>query len=453
MIPGSHSIGGANAVTWVIGGSGASNTFSGLISNGGAAGAVTHVTKTGAGIQTLSGANTFTGSLTVNGGTLAAALGSNSTNPVSGALGNTQVARNITVNNTGTLRFDAGDVMGGAGSTILSTLVINSGGTVTNNGGQFNTLGAVTLNGGTLTGTGGSSNGQFQMYAFGGTVTAGGSSASTISSAVGTTIGGTAIDTVGYHLGTAVTTGTTFNVADATGSSASDLNVSALLIDRVGGLGAASLTKSGIGTMTLTGTNTYTGTTSINGGTLELPATGSLASSAIAISGGTLLLGGGVGDRLNNTGSVTLGNAAFDSILQLSNAVSETAGPLSLSAGGAGRRVIDFGSVSGVLNFTSLLTNASTLQVWNWSGNVGTGGGTDQFIVNITDSFSNVVFFSDSGVSSLGTAAFATGNPGELVPVPEPGALFGGLALLATLAWRERRQWMRCREARRPIAG
>ena len=241
--------------------------------------------------------------------------------------------------------------------------------------------------------------------------------------------------------------GNTFTI----GARGTDANFTGIIQN--GSANAVSVVKTGSGIQTFSGANLYTGTTSINGGTLELPATGSLASSAVAISGGTLLLGGGTGDRLSNTGSVTLGNAASDSILQLNNTVSETAGPLSLSAGGAGRRVIDFGSVSGVLNFTSLLTNASPLQVWNWSGNVGTGGGTDQFIVNTTDSFSNVFFFSDSGVSPLGTAAFATANPGELVPVPEPGALFAGLALLAPLAWRERRQWMRCREARRMIPG
>ena len=38
--------------------------------------------------------------------------------------------------------------------------------------------------------------------------------------------------------------------------------------------------------------------------------------------------------------------------------------------------------------------------------------------------------------------------PGELVPVPEASTLLGVLGLMAPLAWRERRHWMRCREAR-----
>ncbi len=35
--------------------------------------------------------------------------------------------------------------------------------------------------------------------------------------------------------------------------------------------------------------------------------------------------------------------------------------------------------------------------------------------------------------------------PGELVPVPEASTLLGVLGLMAPLAWRERRHWMRCR--------
>jgi hypothetical protein len=34
-----------------------------------------------------------------------------------------------------------------------------------------------------------------------------------------------------------------------------------------------------------------------------------------------------------------------------------------------------------------------------------------------------------------------------LVPVPEASTLLGVLGLMAPLAWRERRHWMRCRAA------
>jgi hypothetical protein len=41
---------------------------------------------------------------------------------------------------------------------------------------------------------------------------------------------------------------------------------------------------------------------------------------------------------------------------------------------------------------------------------------------------------------------FASG--GELAPVPEASTLLAVLGLIVPLAWRERRHWMRCREAR-----
>jgi len=74
-------------------------------------------------------------------------------------------------------------------------------------------------------------------------------------------------------------TTSTFSVADATGSSAADLTVSARLQDCPTGFGtrtAAALVKTGAGTMVLTGPNGFTGNTTINGGVLEIGTTGRL---------------------------------------------------------------------------------------------------------------------------------------------------------------------------------
>ena len=60
---------------------------------------------------------------------------------------------------------------------------------------------------------------------------------------------------------------------------------------------------------------------------------------------------------------------------------------------------------------------------------------------------SDISFFSGPGTGLYsGTTAFTSG--GELVPVPEASTLLAVLGLIAPLAWRERRHWMRCREAR-----
>ena len=163
------------------------------------------------------------------------------------------------------------------------------------------------------------------------------------------------------------------------------------------------------------------------------------ATSAVNSTGGTLLLRGSAADRVSNAATISL-EAATSSKLQLSGAVTETLGALSL-AGGAGTRVIDFGATSGVLTFASLSAASSLpLQIWNWSGTIGTGGGTDRLFISSGNfggslAASDISFFSDSGVNRIsGTIGFTSNN--ELVPVPEASTLLGVLGLMAPLAAR-----------------
>ena len=445
-----------NSASGLYAGTGVTLTVSGVVSGSGALSinpiggsyVSSGITITDTGTVVLAAANSLTGNINVEAGILAASLGNNSTNPVTGSLGNTQIAgRSINVNNGGTLRFDNGDIMGGAASTIQTGLVIGAGGTVTNNGTSFNTLGAVTLNGGTLTGTGGSSNGQFQMYGFGGTVTVGGTSASTISSAAGTANGGTAIDTVGIHLGTAVATGTTFNVADAVAGS--DLNVSAILIDRTGGLGAASLTKTGAGTMTLSSTaNAYTGPTNVDNGTLEVSGSITATSSVQLNNTGILGLSGASGEQVSNGATVKLngGTLAFNN---LANQI-ETLGILTVSASSA----LDFGLIGGndKFLFAALpVHTAGILTIQNWIGNPlgGTDGVNDRLVflgapVDFTTVFPNQTDVSFTGFDP-GYAVIDFVGSYEIVPVPEPSstAMLGAAALLGLTGFRKRRRFIR----------
>jgi fibronectin-binding autotransporter adhesin len=63
--------GGSPGTTeFIVGANGSSGTFSGVIANGAWGGNVTGLTKTGAGIQTLSGTNIYTGNTTIKAGTL-----------------------------------------------------------------------------------------------------------------------------------------------------------------------------------------------------------------------------------------------------------------------------------------------------------------------------------------------------------------------------------------------
>ncbi|MEA3210849.1 MAG: fibronectin-binding autotransporter adhesin [Chthoniobacter sp.] len=425
---------------------GAANTFSGILQDGltiipgvspvAYRGSLA-LNKVGTGTLTLSGPNTFSGDVNVNGGTLAANLGNNSFNPASSALGNPQVARNINVNNGGTLLFTAGDTLGGNDSTILSTLVINAGGTVTNTP-FFNTFGPVQLNGGTLTGTGGAANPNFQMYSLQGTVTVGGTAASTIS-------GSGAF--AGYHL----SANTTFNVADATGDANSDLNVSGLLIDRQAALGAGGLTKSGAGTMALSGANTYTGPTNVSAGILLInglqgSATGAVTVSSGATLGGNGTIGGAV--TVQNGGNLKPGTSAglltLNNNLTLGGNTTNSTFEIQGTARGVagGYDAINLG-VSSTLTYVGILTldisstlpNGTTFDLFSFTnapvGNffnvtlTGTGGYSGSLTNN-------------SGIwtgDSLGQSFTFTQATGDLVVgvVPEPGALvslLGGLGIL-----------------------
>ncbi|MCP5532304.1 MAG: autotransporter-associated beta strand repeat-containing protein [Akkermansiaceae bacterium] len=113
---------GADAVALVVGGKGTDTLFSGALSGAGS------LTKNGAGIFELAGANTYSGATTVNGGTLRL------TTPLSGT-------GMVTVGNGGTL---AGD------TSIGGALVVSGGGVVSPGGDDFGslTVPALTLQGG-----------------------------------------------------------------------------------------------------------------------------------------------------------------------------------------------------------------------------------------------------------------------------------------------------------------
>ena len=108
--------------------------------------------------------------------------------------------------------------------------------------------------------------------------------------------------------------------------------------------------------------------------------------------------------------------------------------------------MIDFGKMSGtnVLTFAaSTFPGTGTLQVWNWSGNIATGGGTDQLFFGnsaggLTGGTSaSVQFFTGSGSGSLGFGTQLAN--GELVPVPEPSPWMAGLGLLGMALFRRSR--------------
>ncbi len=240
----------------------------------GTIGGTTGLTKSNAGNLLLSSnANSFTGNITINGGTVTGTGGAASAGTTS-TFGYKSSSRTITVNSGATLWLTSttgsSNTFGGGGMTVtqIPTLVIDGGSIYT---GKFNTIGNVTMrNGGALINSSQETSGSYKAYQFIGDITVDGSGAGVTMSNSGNNVAAT-----GNHLKGGGST--TFTVGDITGSSAADLTISSALLDGSGDYsGKGALIKAGAGTMVLSGSNTYTGNTTINDGTLELTSTGKM---------------------------------------------------------------------------------------------------------------------------------------------------------------------------------
>lgn len=233
--------------------------------------------------------------------------------------------------------------------------------------------------------------------------------------------------------------GNTTNVIQATA------NNSIAISSNIAELNAGSgITFQGGGTLTLSGTNTFSGATNIVAGTLVASAANALqsTSSVTVNNGGTLLLAGsGSINRVNNAAGLTLAGGTA-SMAGLSGA-SETMASLTLTS----NSTLDFGTgSSNSFSFTSgifgLATN--TLAIRGWTGPIGsvsqdflTYGGSGLSSTELA----NISFYDDSNVF-LGTGQqISFGSPAfQVYPVPEPTTIFGALALVGLVGYRERRR-------------
>jgi fibronectin-binding autotransporter adhesin len=277
------------------------------------------ISKSGAGLMTVSGQNTYTGTTTVNQGTL--------------AIGGTVV--------TGDVMANAVNV--NAGGTLLYTRTdgISNSATVNVNGGTMDLasysdyVGSLALsNGGKVLGDGTVWSGSEADYA-GNLIIVNGVGGGVISaSGTGNAISSTVALTTQWA-GTTGNRDQEFNVA-----ADSDLTVSGVIMDTayrsasfVGGV-----RKTGTGTLTLAGKNTYTGTTTVDAGTLVIGGSVEnsdvLGSSVVVNSGATLYYGRT--DGISNSGSLTVNGG----VVNLANR-SDYIGSLVLKNGG---RVLGDGS-------------------------------------------------------------------------------------------------------------
>lgn len=248
--------------------------FTGIVSNGG-------ITKTGSGILTLTGANTYTGATTVNAGSLA--INQNAlTNSVSLTLANSGAALFLGQNGAGTHTIN--NLSGVAGTSIRSDFTLSG----------TNTSRSLTMN-------------QTADGEFAGTFVQGGSRAFEIVKTGAATL--TLSGAGGHTLGTTITAGTlkisgagVLGAATYTGAIANsgtlqfDSTTSQSLSGTMTGTG--TLLKSGTGTLTLAGdASGFSGTVSVTGGRLVL---GAALGTAVSVGAGSAI--GGTGTA---TGSLT----------------------------------------------------------------------------------------------------------------------------------------------------
>jgi fibronectin-binding autotransporter adhesin len=317
------------ARTLTIGGASTNllNRIQGLIQdNNTVGGGVISLTKGDVGNWNLENvANTFSGQLAVNNGTLVVAKLANSLTASSIGTGSTNsVIRFGNNNTTGNLVYT-----GSGDSTDRQVTIGNGtgtgGGTITNNG-----TGALTF-----------SNPAFNQ--------------------VNASTGGSKTLTLG-------------------GSNTGDNTISGAIIDS--GVGSAvALTKNGAGKWILGGANTYTGGTIINEGTLSI--TGTIASTSVNVALGASLI---TASPINATTGNTVVNGALSGTGQLSvGALATLSGTGSISKPTTIFGTLAAGNSPGVLSFGNGLTQevGSSLS-WELISNTDTGRGTNFDGVDVT---------------------------------------------------------------------
>jgi len=361
--------------------------FSGVVSNGG-------ITKQGASTLTFLGssANTYTGTTTVNHGTLVLAKTAG-VNAIAGGLTIGDGTNSDTVNL-------------GASDQIADTVVVNMIGTASGQRGNFQLLGFNETIGGL------SGGGQVQ------------NASSTADSVL------------------------TLNVANAT------TQTSSAVLRNTGGstTGSLSIVKTGGGTQILGGNMTYTGVTSINEGALAV--TGSLLNTGTVLvnNGGSLSGSGSVGAVTLASGSV-LRPGDSPGILTAASSIWQAGSTYSWeidNATGLARTNWDVFSVTGELNMSALssgaqmnlvlnslsLANFDTSSTYTWViAKAGSFTGYAGDNTNLTDLFKiDTANFNGGLPANLPTGGFqvVTGTEGSLrtlnlmaIPEPSTGTLLG----------------------------
>jgi outer membrane autotransporter protein len=369
---------GANQVQ--VGGLNLSTSVSGVIDDSGLNGTLV---KIGTGTLTLSGANTYTGGTTINGGAIAVSADTNLGSAAGGLTfggGTLQTTASFATARTTTLNAGGGTFNTAAATTLTHTGAIGGTGGLIKTGtgtlvllGNNNYSGGTTVSGGILQGNTQSLQGNILNNANVTFDQAGGGIYSGNMSGTGslTKTGPGTLTLSGnnsYSGGTTVAAGGGILQGTTSSLQGNILNNATLSFNQAGSgtyggviSGSGGVGIQGGGIVTFTGANTYSGATTVSASTLVV--NGSVAGNVILNNGGILGGSGSVGGLASSGGTIAPGNSI--GTLTVNGNFSQSGGTYVVEANAQGQS--DRVNVSGTATI-----NGATVQVVAAPGNYGT---------------------------------------------------------------------------------
>ena len=339
--------------------------------------------KIGTGTLTLSGTNTFTGDLTITGGTLAVTGGAAIADVVEVVVGTGATFRVDSDESIGALSSTAADATVAVGVNTLSVVGTQDttyAGTMTGTGSLFNGgTGTLTLtgDGSGFTGVLGSTNAGAEVAITGGGTTG--------ANGVGAVVGST-LSTDGG----AILTSNAILAADGQVTFTGDETIGTLVNGAASGVAGGTVTLTGAGTVltvngsanllnpgTFNGTNgTIDGTGSLNitGGTFSVGAAGDVQTATTIGAGGTVVNGGTMAD-VGNAGTFT-NNGTADDLTNTGAGAGSNAGTLASLTHNSTGTFTNTGVVTGNTAVSSGIVNLNAGTNLSDTGSVTMTGGT-----------------------------------------------------------------------------